>query len=64
MTAKPNFTAVNGPGRPTWSPWSKIRGVDCLLEATLEHESYTQAIAFQTEDFAEERSAFFETQAP
>lgn len=40
------------------------RYADCSLEAALEHESYTQAIAFQTEDFAEGRAAFFEKRAP
>jgi 2-(1,2-epoxy-1,2-dihydrophenyl)acetyl-CoA isomerase len=40
------------------------RYTDCSLEAALKHESYAQAIAFQTEDFAEGRSAFFEKRAP
>jgi 2-(1,2-epoxy-1,2-dihydrophenyl)acetyl-CoA isomerase len=40
------------------------RYTDCSLEVALKHELFTQAIAFQTEDFAEGRSAFFEKRAP
>ena len=40
------------------------RYADCPLEAALEHESCTQALAFQTEDFAEGRRAFFEKRPP
>jgi 2-(1,2-epoxy-1,2-dihydrophenyl)acetyl-CoA isomerase len=54
-----------GPGRSLALTKQMVeRYGDCSLEAALEHESFTQAIAFQTEDFAEGRSAFFEKRAP
>jgi len=54
-----------GPGRSLALTKQMVeRYANCSLEAALEHESYTQAIAFQTEDFAEGRSAFFEKRPP
>jgi 2-(1,2-epoxy-1,2-dihydrophenyl)acetyl-CoA isomerase len=54
-----------GPGRSLALTKQMVeRYANCSLEAALEHESYTQAIAFQTDDFAEGRSAFFEKRKP
>jgi 2-(1,2-epoxy-1,2-dihydrophenyl)acetyl-CoA isomerase len=54
-----------GPGRALALTKQMVeRYADCPLEAALEHECHAQAIAFQTEDFAEGRSAFLEKRTP